>query len=70
MKSKNNNHSNLESKNPVKIPIFKNLAHTLILAAVIFASVMVVSNICKNVKQMYTSQPAGAGISCLFDMID
>ena len=70
MKTKTNNSNNSESKNAGKTPIFKKLTHTLILGAIIFASAMVVSNIYKNVKQMYTAQPAGAGISCFFDMID
>lgn len=68
MESKIN--TDLKSKNPVKTPAFKTVAHTFVLAAVIFTCAIVAGNIYKNVKKMYTSQPAGAGISCFFDMID
>lgn len=53
-----------------KLLTFKSLTHTLILAAIIFASIMVVGNIYKNIRHMYSDQPAGAGITCFFDMID
>jgi len=49
---------------------FKSVLQAIVFCIVFISSVIVSGNIYQNIKQVYESQPAGAGIACLFHIID
>lgn len=54
----------------MKTKLMNNIVHTLIITAIVVASIVVTRNIFINVKHLYQSQAPGAGINCFFDLLD